>query len=362
MTEKLNKKIFIFLIVILSILNYLQCSKTKTFAESSVNYESEIVMEVNSKRVLCGKNVSDKRYMASTTKILTAICIIENCDLSSEVTVTKDSVGIEGSSIYLQAGEKLTVKDLLFGLMLRSGNDCAETLALFCSGSIEKFAELMNKTANRIGAVNSNFVNPHGLHDDNHYTTAYDLALISCYAIKNPDFKEIVSTKSVDIPFTTQNTKRHLLNKNKMLKEFDGATGIKTGFTKKAGRCLVSSCERNGTELVCVVLNCPDMFERSKELLQNCYNEYKTYKLAESDNIVDFIKIKNSDNKCGVYMKNDILLPLTQEEKNGVEIIYQLPEFIEAPLKKDSEIGFIQIYYKNKLLFEEKLFTIIDVR
>ena len=204
------------------------------------NSVSEIIMDVNSGRVLFENNAYEKKYMASTTKILTAICIIENCNISDVITVTDKTVGVEGSSIYLEVGEKLSVKDLLYGLMLRSGNDCAETLAVYCSGSIEKFSLLMNETAKKIGALNSNFVNPHGLHNDNHYTTAYDLALISRYAMKNQDFRSIVATKAVKIPFTTKNYDRYLTNKNKMLKEFDGANGIKTGYTKKAGRCLVT--------------------------------------------------------------------------------------------------------------------------
>ena len=255
------------------------------------NSVSEIIMDVNSGRVLFENNAYEKKYMASTTKILTAICIIENCNISDVITVTDKTVGVEGSSIYLEVGEKLSVKDLLYGLMLRSGNDCAETLAVYCSGSIDKFSLLMNETAKKIGALNSNFVNPHGLHNDNHYTTAYDLALISRYAMKNQDFRSIVATKAVKIPFTTKNYDRYLTNKNKMLKEFDGANGIKTGYTKKAGRCLVSSCYRNGLELICVVLNCPPMFERSKSLLTQSFENYKNYKVVESDNIIDFVKL-----------------------------------------------------------------------
>ena len=158
------------------------------------SFSSEIVMEVSSKRVLYENNYTIKKYMASTTKILTALVVILNCNMTDIITINSRSVGIEGSSIYLEEGEKLSVKDLLYGLMLRSGNDCAHALALHCSNSIEDFAMLMNKTAKDLGAINSNFTNPHGLHDDNHYTTAYDLALISCSAMKNPIFREIVST------------------------------------------------------------------------------------------------------------------------------------------------------------------------
>ncbi len=319
---------------------------------------AEIVMEMNSNRVVHAINENDKKYMASTTKILTAICVIENCDLDEIVVVKKETTGVEGSSIYLQAGEKLSVKDLLYGLMLRSGNDCALTLAVHCSGSTENFAILMNQMAEKIGAKNSNFVNPHGLHNDNHYTTAYDLALISCYAMKNQAFREIVSTKTVEIPFTTQNYNRRLVNKNKMLKEFEGSTGIKTGFTKKAGRCLVSSCTRNGIEFVCVVLNCPDMFNRSKNLLTNAFTNYKKYKLVDKNNII-FI---NNNTKYPAYIKNDVILPLTNYEKENLEILYKFNDIDKKTLKKDEQVGIIEIYCKNKLLFTEKIYTILDIR
>lgn len=320
---------------------------------------SEIVMEKTSNRILYGSNIHEKKYMASTTKILTALVIIENCNLDEIVTVGAKTVGIEGSSIYLEAGEKLSVKDLLYGLMLRSGNDCAETLAVHCSGSIEKFASLMNETAAKIGATESNFVNPHGLHNDNHYTTAYDLALISCYAIRNATFKEIVSTQKTRIPFSTRNTERVLVNKNKMLKDFEGATGIKTGFTKKAGRCLVSSCERNGMELVSVVLNCGPMFERSETILQNGFNEYEMCNIVGSENIIDFIPVENSDKQCAAYIKNDVLLPLNTEERNNVEIIYELPETVKNTFSGENEIGFVKIYCRKNLIFTQKIYTIL---
>ena len=329
----------------------------KTYAASST---SEIVLDVNSGRILYENNAYEKKFMASTTKILTAITIIDNCNLDDIVTITKESVGIEGSSIYLEEGEQLCVKDLLYGLMLRSGNDCAVALALHCCGSVEKFAGVMNEKANSLGATNSHFVNPHGLHDDAHYTTAYDLALISAYAIKNPVFKEIVSTKVIRIPFTTRDTVRSLKNKNKMLFQYEGANGIKTGFTKKAGRCLVSSVKRNNMELICVVLNCPPMFERSKELFNNAFSNYKTYKLIESDHILDFVSIDRSDDKCGLYVKNDVLLTLTENEKKNLKIEYEYPKLIKKGVKKNSEIGIIKFYVQNNLIFSEKIYTIID--
>ena len=363
-TKILNKHTFLLLAFILLFINFLCLfANEKAYAsEKSNNYTSEIVMELNTKRILHQKNSKDKKYMASTTKILTAIVIIENCDINETVTITKDTIGIEGSSIYLEEGEKLTVKELLYGLMLRSGNDCAVTLAVHCSGSVDTFASLMNETAKRVGANDSNFTNPHGLHDDNHYTTAYDLALISCYAMKNEIFREIVGKKSVIIPHITRNYDRKLVNKNKILFDFEGGNGIKTGFTKKAGRCLVSSCYRDGLELICVVLNCPPMFERSKELLSNCFNNYKNYKIVESDNILGFVKIKDSNEKCAICIKNDIELPLTKSEYKNLKIIYNYDKIIEKPKENFVDNGFVEIYLENNLIFKEKIYTILILK
>ncbi|MBE7061498.1 MAG: D-alanyl-D-alanine carboxypeptidase [Clostridiales bacterium] len=354
---------FILFLCAFGVLNaYKNQSKISKVAYALSGTSSEIVMEVGTGRVLFEQNACEKKYMASTTKIITALAVIENTNMSDIITVSKQTVGVEGSSIYLEEGEKLSVKDLLYGLMLRSGNDCAETLAVHCSGTIEKFAKLMNETARKIGAVNSNFVNPHGLHDDNHYTTAYDLALITSYAMKNQIFREIVGTKSVTIPFTTRDFDRHLVNKNKILTTLEGATGVKTGFTKKAGRCLVSSCKRNGMEVVCVVLNCAPMFERSTLLIENAFNEYKPYKIIESDNIFDFVNIENSKEKCGVYVKNDVTLPLKESEIKNIKIVDDYRKILKKPIKKDTEIGSVKIYCQNNLLFEEKIYTIVDIK
>ena len=350
------KKIIICIISIITFFSCINVKLNKAYAQDST---SEIVMDVKTNRILCGNNIHEKKYMASTTKILTAIVAIENCNLEEKVTITEKSIGVEGSSIYLEKGEILSVKDLLYGLMLRSGNDCAETLALHVSKSIENFAVLMNEKAKEIGCLNSNFVNPHGLHNDNHYTTAYDLALISCYAIKNPIFKEISSTKSIRIPFTTRNTVRLLINKNKMLNSYDGATGIKTGYTKKAGRCLVTSAEKNGVELVSVVLNCSPMWEKSKELLNSRFDTLKNIKIIESDHILDFIPIKNKDEKIAIHVKNDVCLSLTDNEYKQLKIEYNYPKELDNSISNEENIGEIRFLLKNNLIFTEKIYTIL---
>ena len=239
----------------------------------------EAVMEVYTGKLLYGKNEKEKLPMASTTKIVTAVIIAEDCDLKEIIKIPPEAVGVEGSSVYLKAGEEYSVGDLLYGLMLRSGNDCAETLALYHSKSINAFAAEMNRRVKTWGALNSHFVNPHGLPNENHYTTAEDLAKISCHAMKNSVFKEIVSTKYYE-PYNWK-------NKNKMLYNYEGTNGIKTGYTVRAGRCLVTGALRGDMQLVCVVLNSPEMYERSAELLDEAFKKYSMRMIY--DEIKEFI-------------------------------------------------------------------------
>ncbi len=240
-------------------------------------HSGAVVIEASTGRVLYSDNMNVRTYPASTTKILTALVTLESIPLDTVITVPDCAAGVEGSSIYLRKGEKLTIGELLYGLMLRSGNDAAVALAVSVAGSIEKFADMMNDRAVRCGAVNSNFVNPHGLHDDNHYTTAYDLALITAEAYKNADFRRIVATKSVTI--NGAEGKRYLSNKNKLLTTFDGANGVKTGYTTKSGRCLVGGAERDGMQLISVVLNRYDMWEATKKLLEDAFATYEMREL-----------------------------------------------------------------------------------
>ncbi|MBR4800225.1 MAG: D-alanyl-D-alanine carboxypeptidase [Clostridia bacterium] len=249
----------------------------------------EVLIERTSKRVLYGSNENALLYPASTTKVLTALCVLNNLPLGRVVEIPSIAVGVEGSSIYLRAGQKISVEDLLYGMMLRSGNDAAVALAVETCGNIEDFAKLMNDTAKQCGAKNSNFVNPHGLHDENHYTTALDLALITAKAYENPDFVRIVSSKTRKIKVDDVETV--IANKNKMLKNYEGANGVKTGFTKASGRCLVSGAIRSDMQLVSVVLNCGDMWNESVRLLNFGFDNYEMVALDNAlltggDNVI----------------------------------------------------------------------------
>ncbi len=321
--------------------------------------KSEIVIDANSGRILYQHGAEQKMPMASTTKILTCITAIENKDVNEIVTVKNKTCNVEGSSIYLKEGEKYTLKSLLYGLMLRSGNDAAETIADYIGGR-DNFIALMNQTAKKCGANNSNFINPHGLHDENHYTTASDLAKITAYALKNPLFCEIVSSKKITVEELTSSTKKVYYNKNKILNLYEGAIGVKTGYTKIAGRCLVSGADKNGIKAVCVVLNSPQMFERSMELMNTCYKEYTQKTILTKEEFNAKINITGAENSTfGLKILNDIVVPLKQGENYSYKI--EIPENADLPIKKDTVIGKIKIFVENNLIFSENIYNIDSI-
>ena len=279
-----------------------------------------VLMEANSRRVLSAGNETVKLPMASTTKILTCILAIENGKLDSVVQVDDAAVGIEGSSMYLQYGETLTLEDLLYGLMLSSGNDAAVAIAIHIAGSVEAFAQMMNEKAAEIGAVNSGFVTPNGLSAEGHYTTAYDLALIASYGMQNDIFKEIVGTSSVDLPADDDSPARYLRSKNKVLYNFEGGNGIKTGYTKDAGKCFVGGAYRDGMQLVAVVLNDGAMFDDSMQLMEYGFSTYIAYPMCEVGEEVGEIAVENSiEQSVPIVVQEEITLPLTEEEYTMVE-------------------------------------------
>ena len=242
--------------------------------QNSLYAKAAVLMDADSGRILYEKNGHQAMANASTTKILTCIIALENCDLDSEVTVSALAASQPKVHLGMREGQKFYLKDLLYGLMLQSGNDCAVALACLTSGSVENFAMLMNHVARKAGASDSHFANPHGLPDDKHFSTARDMAAISSFAMANETFRSIVSTKVYkDCPYAGRDYNRVITNKNKMLTMLEGGNGIKTGYTKAAGRCLISSAERDGKEVICVVLSCGPMFEESCGLIEDAFSE-----------------------------------------------------------------------------------------
>lgn len=325
--------------------------------------ECMIVIERDSGRVLNEKNADKMRPMASTTKIATAITVIEKvADLDKKVKVPAVAVGVEGSSIYLEKDEELSVRDLLCGLMLQSGNDCAVALAVTTAGSVEKFADMMNETAIKAGAENTHFVNPHGLHDDNHYTTARDLARIAAYAMKNETFRQIVSTKRYTTSWKGRDYDRVIVNKNKILSTYEGGDGVKTGYTVKAGRCLVASATREGMNVIAVVLNCGPMFEDCRALMDEAFRNFKLRNVTDAvgENISSLVTEGKADSvKLGCTDK--FLYPLTESEYNSLRYVAEDVKPMRAPVSEGDENGKIKIYSGNRLLFETKLYSIESV-
>ncbi len=310
-------------------------------ADASALSAGEIAMELITGKVLHENNPDKRLPMASTTKIMTALIIAEDCDLHEVIRVPDKAVGVEGSSIYLKKDEEISVGDLLYGLMMRSGNDSATALAIHHSGSIEKFVTVMNNRAHLLGVENTNFANPSGLPDDNHYTTARDLCNITRYAMQNETFKEVVSTKEYVGQF------RSFKNKNKMLYGYDGANGVKTGYTLKAGRCLVSSAEKDGMDVICVVLNSPDMYNRSGEILDECFNGFALTKITPER----------------VFMCDRVLCKLQNTavlvSKKSQELEFKVTPGKKRRNPKSGEFaGTLEIYCANDLLFTGKLYSI----
>lgn len=321
------------------------------------------VMEASTGRVLYSKNRNEKMPMASTTKIMTAITAIENADdLDEKFEISPRAVGIPGTSIYLRKGETLSLRELLYGLMLVSGNDASFAIGERVGGKVETFIEMMNKTAQKIGATDSHFDNTHGLDSKTHYTTAEDLAKITSYALQNPIFREIVSTKNTKI-ISGEGKTRYLKNKNRLLNSLNGCNGVKTGFTNDAGRCLVSSAERNGMTLVAVVLNCGPMFEECSSLLEKGFSEFKLYDLTEGYDLPESIEVCDGrQNTVKIATFGKCLYPLKESELDKVTYEYEMTLKLEAPVKKGQEIGEVEIFIDNKLHFSEKIYTIEEVR
>lgn len=320
-----------------------------------VSAASAILMEASTGQALFEKDADTKRPMASTTKIMTGLLAIESGELSREITVTAESSGVEGSSVYLEAGDKLTLSDLVYALMLESANDAASAIAIGISGSVEAFSELMNRKAEELSLNSTCFKNPHGLSAEGHYTTARDLARLTAYAMENDTFREIVSTESCNIAFSGKCV--HLRNHNKMLRLYDGAVGVKTGFTKASGRCLVSAAQRDGLSLVCVTLNAPDDWNDHTLMLDSGFAALERVTLineGESAFIVPCIGTEKGD--VIIKSREGLSLVMPKRERE-IKRRVMLPHYFFAPVYKDSVVGRIEFYCEGELLGEVPLYS-----
>ncbi len=300
-----------------------------------------ILVEASTGAVLDAENCDARLPMASVTKIMTAYTVIQNASPDEIVKIDHRSVGIEGSSMYIKVGEEYTVLELLYGLMLASGNDAAAALAYYVSGSIEAFAELMNKTAKECGLTNSSFCNPSGLSQDGHYTTASDLAKLTAIALKNELFLRIVSTNKTIIKGKT------LINHNRLLREIEGCVGVKTGFTKASGRCLVSAVERDGVRLICVTLNCTDDWAVHKNLYEKHFSRCKRIKLLKEKEIYNPISVVGGYS-VGYY--NQDIYGVVVDNNRDIAINVKIPKFIYCDKNCGDVIGAVEIMQGDVLI------------
>lgn len=351
------------LLLLLSSIAFFTISKGTNTAVASSEKSSYIVIEQSSRRILKGENVHQQLPMASTTKIMTALIVLEHASLDDVVTIPQEAVGIEGSSIYLKVGDKLSVRNLLYGLMLRSGNDSAVALAIHTAGSVEKFTKLMNNKVDQLGLKNTRFVNPHGLSAKGHYTSAYDLAIISSEAMLNPVFKEIVSTKLHVIKSENEQETRYFANKNRILYNYDGGNGIKTGYTTEAGRCLVASSERNGMQVIAVAINHYDYFDFCSKLMDYAYENYHMQKVIDKNKSYSEVKVKKGGKikKVDLFPSKDCYYPVKKDDSEEIRVELSTVKQITAPHLKETPCGSIKIYVDNCLKFDEKLYTIYNI-
>ena len=362
---------FIVLLVLIINLNYVEATNTNNAAkteEVDISSRIALIYDRASGRILYEKNGNKQTPMASTTKIMTAIVVFENAKLTDTVTITTKAAGIGGSRLGLKKNDKITVNDLLYGLMLRSGNDAAVALAIHVGGSVEGFAEMMNKKAEELNLTNSHFVVPHGLDNEGHYTTAYELAKMADYALKIDKFKEIVGTKVATIHINGYAKK--INNTNNLLGSVSGVYGVKTGFTNGAGRCLVTACKRNDLDIITVIIGADTNNIRSKDtikLIQYAYTEFETIDIKE---IIEekFNNWKNI-NEGRIYVDKGIKkqvklyleelpyekMAVKKDQIDKIDIEVTTMYYLEAPIKENEILG------NTKIVMEEEVIEVLDI-
>lgn len=302
----------------------------------AISARRAIVVDAVSGRVLFEKDPDERSLIASTTKIMTALVVCEQCNVLDRMRIPKEAVGIEGSSMYLREGEVLTLQELLYGLMLSSGNDAAVALAIYCGGTVEGFVELMNDKARLLGLSGTHFENPNGLDSPGHYSTARDLAKLAAYAMENPIFAKTVSTKTVKAG------ERYLRNHNKLLWQMDGADGVKTGFTKKAGRILVSSALQNQRRLIAVTINAPNDWQDHQMLLREGFSRYTLQRVVTAGDLAGTVAVMGGEAEC-VHVRAAENFSYAITEQENPQLVLPGTGFVYAPVAEGGDAGFAYV-------------------
>lgn len=318
--------------------------------EPEISARSAILMDRASRRVLWKKDEHRRLPIASTTKIITALLALERGSEEERIKVSRQAAETEGSSIWLEEGEIKTLGELLYGLMLRSGNDAAAVIAGHVGGTGAQFVELMNERALALGAKNTCYINPHGLPGEGQYSTAFDQGLIACAALDNSRFREIVSTPVCTISWPGQPWDRIMSNQNRLLELYPGGDGVKTGWTREAGRCFAGSATRNGWQLVCVLLDAPQMWEDAAALLDYGFQHYKHQKIFARNDVVCTAKVNKGCSRVAAALSEDLFLALGPGEKELLRYRIIVDEPLMAPLAAGEKVGAIEVYLDGQLL------------
>lgn len=326
----------------------LLCPTCMAAGEPSVSAASAILVDAESGRVLYEKDAHTQRRIASTTKLMTALVVVESTpDLSKTVTITAEH-WVEGTSMYLEPGEQVTLEELLYGLLLQSGNDAAMALATGCAGEVETFVEWMNQWAEELGMKNTHFANPNGLDQEGHYSTAYDMSLLAVAVLKNETLREIVATK------TATKAGRSLKNHNKLLWQYEGCIGMKTGYTSEAGRTLVSCAQRDGQTLICVTLHDPNDWADHTALFDYGFQTFPVHVLAYSGKIFGRLPVVGSlIPQVSAVTADDVVYPLAVNER--VRVAVTLPERVEAPVTMGETAGKLVFSVDGEIVGESEL-------
>ncbi|MDO7788024.1 D-alanyl-D-alanine carboxypeptidase [Desulforamulus aquiferis] len=318
-------------------------------AEPELQGETAALIDAKTGRLLYGKDAHKRMYPASTTKVLTALVALERANLSDVVTVGPNAINSGGTRIWLPEGEQLTLEELLFALMLNSANDAGVAIAEHVAGSVESFAQISNLAAKKIGAVDTHFTNPHGMPEENHYSTAYDLALIGRKAMENEDFRRIVSTVHHEIPRSDPEAQKYLFNHNKLLWStvygYKGATGLKTGYTSQAGQCIIASAKRDDRELIAVVLRTEgvNLWSDAAKLLDYGFDNYENQQLIEKDKVMTSLPVIYGKENVKLVAGEDYIYTFTRENPEDLQISFDVPESTLAPVDKGEVLGAIVI-------------------
>lgn len=317
----------------------------------NINAGSFIAMDSETGVVLAEKNSEQIRAMASTTKILTCLIAIEYCDLNDEVVVSKKAATTYGSKVHLRTGEKIKMEELLYGLMMKSGNDAAVAIAEHIAGDVEGFSEIMNDYAMKLGVLNSNFKSPHGLDKENHYSSSYDLAKVTAAAMKHEKFRDIAKCKSID--GKARGFNRSYVNINKILHRLPNSNGVKTGYTGNAGKCLVSSFDFHGRNIIIVTLNCPNRWQETIKIANFVKENFELTEIYKKGQIIGEVKVENSIDKVNVVVKEEVVIPLMKgcEFERAVKVAKD----IIAPISAGTYVGSIEVKRDGIKLYETPL-------